>query len=438
MINFDPNLEIRVLKTVLETRNAGLITSLNQEYFGFPVAKEIWNRISSLRQNGKPMPSSLTLSGDTVLSENAQTVLRGDVPPFNENEIPLIIEQLNLYRQGRVIFDMNQKVLDLMKESSPDISQARFQIEKCLLGLQNSKTEDEVLTYGYDNDLTLDRYENMMSKNMNDLYVPTGFYSIDSQQGGLGRGKLYAIGAKSGGGKSTLANQICINAYLHGFSSNYNSFEMGWEECMIRTQAAISRIPASRFNLKNYTEVDKVESDRKLAEFLAHGEASGKRLQYNCPGGRKLNLAQLFAEIEHLKFDLVVIDYINLLEYLNPKESMWWNLGESFRLAKQFAERTKSVVIMLVQIDEDTGKIKYAQSIKHHSDGVWIWDWNEQAEETGIVEVEQIKLRNFKPTKFNLRAEFEYCSFTDTSGPGRATTRPNGAVVAPPKPMEFS
>ena len=774
MINFDPNLETRVVKTVLETRSPKLLTALTPDYFGFPVAREIWLRIASLRQNGKTIPSALTMSGDSVLSENAQTLLKGDVAPFSDDELDHAIEQLNFYRQGRVILEMNQKILEIMKEPMPDLSGARFQIEKGLSGLQNSKTEDETLTYGYDNDTTLDRYEFMMSKNVDDLFVPTGFYSIDSQQGGLGRGKLYAIGAKSGGGKcfakgtpillfsgkiksveelevgdelmgpdskprkitglargqeemfevipvkgnpftvnrshilslqrvkdkeietinlsvgeyleknqsfkntfklyrsgvvsfpqkktsippyilgvylgdgsrhnkkittnnpaiinqlkdfadsigaeltsrisrtsfahyitfgrrggrdiknpvleefkkcvegedkripeeylinseenrlellaglldtdghlhhnfyevvtkfeplkegilflarslgfaayakektvmtqkglikyyrinisgevhkipirtehkkgqerkqvksvlrtgfslvskgvgdyygfevegpdrlfllgdftvthnSTLANQICINAYLKGFSSNYNSFEMGWEECMIRTQAAISRIPANRFNLKSYTETDKAKSDRVLAEFLSLGETTGKRLQYNCPGGRKLNLAQLFAEIEHLKFDLVVVDYINLLEYINPKESMWWNLGEAFRLAKQFAERTKSVVIMLVQIDEDTGKIKYAQSIKHHSDGVWIWDWNEQTEETGVVEVEQIKLRNFKPTKFNLRAEFEYCSFTDTNGPNMATSPPKPKnTVTPVQPMEFS
>jgi len=775
VINFDPNLEIRTIKTVLETKNPRLLVQLNQDYFGFPVAKEIWARISNLRQNGKAIPSSSTMAGDTVLSESAQEVLKGEVEPFGPDEVDLIFDQLNTYRQARVILQMNQKVLDLMKEKTPDLPKARIEIERCLSNLQNSKAEDEVLTYGYDNDVTLDRYESMMGKDVTTLYVPTGFYSIDSQQGGLGRGKLYAIGARSGGGKcfkkgtpilmfsgeikkvedlivgdqlmgpdssprtitglargkeemfkvipvkgdpftvnkshilslqrkkthgvettnisveeflkkqdyeratyklyrseavsfpeqknnippyilgvylgdgarhnkkittsnesivseltqffesmgasittrssessfthypsfdycggndlknpileefkrcvegenkvvpreylinsienrlellaglldtdghyhhgfyeivtkfeplkeallflarslgfaayfsekhvetqkginkyyricisgdvdkiplrtphkkatkrnqlksvlrtgftleseglgdyygfevrgpdrlfllgdftvthnSTLANQICINAYLHGFSSNYNSFEMGWEECMIRTQAAISRIPANRFNLKNYTESDKAKSDKMLAEFLAHGESTGKRLQYNCPGGRKLNLLQLFSEIEHLKFDVIVVDYINLLEYINPKESMWWNLGEAFRLAKQFAERTQSVVVMLVQLDEETGKIKYAQSIKHHSDGVWVWDYNEQAEETGIVEVEQIKLRNFKPTKFNLRAEFEYCSFTDTNGPGLAPQPKANTVqtINPPRPMDFS
>ena len=145
-----------------------------------------------------------------------------------------------------------------------------------------------------------------------------------------------------------------------------------------------------------------------------------------------INIIELFSQAENLNHDVVIIDYINLMAPINPKDKLWENIGEAFRLAKRWAEKTQKVVIMLVQIDEDTGAIKYAKSIKHHSDGVWVWKWGETEKETGQVEIEQIKLRNFKPTKFPLQAEFEFCTFTEMSA-GVATP-----VGTTPKPMDLN
>jgi hypothetical protein len=204
------------------------------------------------------------------------------------------------------------------------------------------------------------------------------------------------------------------------------------EECLARTQSYISRIPHDRFQLVTLTAEDRKHSDKVLAKMLAAGAAGGYRLDYVSPKV-DLNLSQLFSKIENLNYDVVVIDYINLMAPLNPKEPMWSNLGEAFRLAKRFAERMNCVVIMLVQVDEETGGIKYAKSIKHHSDGIWIWKWGPVEKEAGIVEVEQIKLRNFAPIKFTLKPEFEYCSFTESYGMGATSATTSKG----PEPMKL-
>jgi len=253
-----------------------------------------------------------------------------------------------------------------------------------------------------------------------------------------GPDRLFLLGDFTVTHNSTLANQIAINAHLGGltphevfvkgivptqcYSVNYNTFEMGKEECLLRNQPNLTRIPSNRFQLQSLTPAERKKSDQIFARFLAHGEKFGKRLEYNCPS-RDINISQLITAIEPMSFDIVVVDYINLMSYINPKESMWWNIGEAFRLMKRFAERTRSAVIMVVQIDEETKNIKYAKSIRHHSDGVWLWDWNDAIKEAGgLVEVDQNKLRNFAPCKFNLQAEFEYCAFSESFGSGADPT----------------
>lgn len=427
MQNFDPALETRILKTILDKKSGALLTSLNKEWFGMPTAKEIWTRIDVLKQNGKTIPSSELLSSDPVLSESAQNLLKGNSNPFEELEVDEALSLLDRYRQGRVIFQMLQDVTNICKTNDANLGEARQKIEKCLSFLQIPSHELEVLSYGADNERALEIYEALMSKDVKDIFVPTGFSAIDLQQGGMARGRVYTIGAPSGGGKSTFVNNIAINMYHKACKSvGYYSFEMSREECLMRTQANITRIPADRFQLKKLSPEERKKSDKMFAQFLAHGEKHGCRLDYHCPT-KDINIAELFAQAEHLNYDAVVVDYINLMAPLDPKKAGWENIGESFRLAKRWAEKVHKIVIMLVQIDEDTGAIKYAKSIKHHSDGVWQWDWSETERETGQVEINQSKLRNFKPMKFTLQADFEFCAFTEPpigSSLGSTAARP--------------
>jgi replicative DNA helicase len=411
---------------------SGLSATLQTEWFGSPISREIWDRIASLKKNGKQIPTAETMATDPVLSEKAQTILNGDLQTLKLLEIESAVEQLNFYRRGRLIFNAVEEVSNICKVQEPDLEKARQIFERTIKQFQYENIDAEMLSYGAENEKVMEAYERMLSINPDEKFIPTGFNQIDKQQGGLSRGRLYTIGAPSGGGKSTLANCMAVNMYNSKHSVGYFTFEMKEEECLARTQSYMSRIPHDRFQLVTLTKEDRKHSDKVLARMLAAGEAGGYRLDYVSPK-TDLNLAQLFARIENFNYDVIVIDYINLMAPLNPKEPMWANLGEAFRLAKRFAEKHNCAVIMLVQVDEETGGIKYAKSIKHHSDGIWIWEFGPEQRESGLVEVQQIKLRNFMPIKFNLKAEFEYCSFTESYGAGAAPApKPKG-----PEPMKL-
>jgi replicative DNA helicase len=431
---FDPSLETRILKTLLDQKAGNLLTTLNQEWFGMPTTQEIWHRIEVLRKNGKPIPSSETLSSDPVLSEAAQTLLKGQGNRvLDAGEIEHTLDQLDKLRKGRLIFKMLHQVTDLCKTNDADLGKAQNEIEKCLQQIQSPSLEQELLSYGFENERALDLYESLMNRDVNEQFIQTGYTAIDAQQGGLSRGRVYTIGAPSGGGKSTLANNMAINIYRKSLKSvGYWSFEMNREECLLRTQANITRIPNDRFQLKKLSADERKKSDKALVQFLMHGEKHGVRLDYHCPS-RDINIIDLFAQAENLNYDVIICDYINLMAPINPRDKLWENIGEAFRLAKRFAEKTQKIIIMIVQIDEDTGAIKYAKSIKHHSDGVWTWKWSDTEKETGQIEVDQVKLRNFKPISFPLQAEFEFCAFTEA---------PAGAVFSAsgpsPKPMNLN
>lgn len=433
MINFDPLLETRILKTMLDDRALQWTSFINQEWFGQKYTREIINRVLNLKTHGKQVPRSELLATDPALSPEAQALLKGPTSPLTLDESEAAIARLDQLRKGRIIFSMCTQVVDICKENDPDLLKAENELRKGLTSLQTATFEDEFLSYGQGNDGVLDLYDAAMQKTLDEKFIRTGISAVDKQQGGLSRGRLYAIGAPSGGGKSVMANKIAISAYLQGHSVAYGSLELNREECMFRTQANISRIPHDKFQLKTLTSEEERISRSKLAKFLALGERNGNRLDYVCPK-QDINLLQFFDMVEPLSIDVVAVDYLNLMKPINPKEGLWWNLGEGFRLAKRFAEKMQCVVLMLVQIDEETGDIKYAKSIKHHSDGVWVWKYDDKQRQGGMpVEVEQIKLRNFAPTKFTLMPEFEYCDFTEAYGAGAPSSNPGEATASPMK-----
>src|SRR5208282_2511798 len=144
--------------------------------------------------------------------------------------------------------------------------------------LQSADFSAELLSYGYENEKILEFYDEQMAKNPDETFIPSGFTVIDKQQGGLSRGRVYTIGAPSGGGKSTLANDIAIRIAQGKHSVGYFSFEMSREECLFRTQANMTRIPHDKFLLKNFSPEERKKSDVVLTKFLAQLQAKGIRL----------------------------------------------------------------------------------------------------------------------------------------------------------------
>jgi len=441
--DFDPVLETRAVKTLLDRKPSSFLKQLSLEWFGLATTREIWARVDSLRRNGRDIPGYQVLSTDPVLSEKARSLLSGPAAlaaPFEENEYASVLTQLDAYRQGRVIAGMAKSIVEKFsanRGTADDLAAAKLEIENALSKLQNAALEEEVLCMGGTEEKAVEAYE-FYEQHMNERVdvncIPTGIRAIDKQQGGLFRGKLYTIGAPSGGGKSTMAKKIAENVVAKaGLTARYCSLEMSKEECLDRTASTLSRIPHDKFTLKTLTPMEREKSDRTMLRFLSQGAMRGARLDYHCPA-RNISVPEFLQEIEHENYSLLVLDYINLFRPINPKEGLWWNIGEAFRLVKLFAERKRCAVIMLVQVDEDTGSIKYAKSIKHHSDGVWTWDYNKEKAEAGIpVDVDQIKMRGFKPMKFALLPQFEYCDFTESSESigGVAQPNPNTRQEAP-------
>lgn len=73
--------------------------------------------------------------------------------------------------------------------------------------------------------------------------VPTGYLALDRKLGGMRPKRLYLLGARPSMGKTALGNAISARAAAAGFRVLFVSAEMGADDVMSRTIAALAKLP---------------------------------------------------------------------------------------------------------------------------------------------------------------------------------------------------
>lgn len=233
-----------------------------------------------------------------------------------------------------------------------------------------------------------------------DDIIPTGFQVYDELSGGFDRGSFVALGATSGGGKSTLATQLCVNMAKMGYKVVLVPLEMSKKEMGNRLLANIGNMELSKIRRHKLDEREKDLLTKRHRRWRKAIYTNGGRFTIFRPE-EDLDIDEVYAAVSALKCDVCIIDYISLLKGIDD-ENQWLRLGSIARRAKVNAEITNRVNILLCQVNED-GKIRYAGAIKEHATSAWIWTPSDEDKESGIVRIEQIKSRNSQPFPFSLK-----------------------------------
>ena len=171
-------------------------------------------------------------------------------------------------------------------------------------------------------------------------YISTGFTWMDRELGGgfLERGRaLYIFSGPTNSGKSIVLGNVVTNILKQGKTVALISLEMPEYVYAKRISSQLSKIPMR--GLKNESE--------QLRSFLNNyqNKHPGARLfikeypPHNITPASINTYLQRLALKERVKFDAIVLDYLNLIEAMNPS-------GSSFTDGKKVAEHTRSLSYM--------------------------------------------------------------------------------------------
>ena len=412
-----PN-EITAVMTLLSKHKepASLVlTSLNAKHFDDARTKEIYSLVLSMAKRRKKMPGYKVLKQDPRLSAEAQELLNEKAyPPCRTlGDAEQVVSVLEKLRQARVILTMFDKTMGKMQEDAADPEEAFSIIEKGMLEAR-AFDADECLKIAKNGNLE-EAVEILLNRDKPST-LPTGFKDFDSEAGGLPRKGLTTIAATSGGGKSCMALQIAINCFWQGYSVAIVTLEMSKEQMTGRLMSNQSGVSYRDINLAQLNDMQKNRIRKSRDAMMKQTEKVGTRLDIF--SRTDTTISNISLELRAFDYDLIVIDYINLL---NKDDSEQKNeaaaLGEIARIAKVQAASSNAAWIILAQLNEQ-GIVKYSRAIKEHSDYMLTWSYGDAEKESHIIEVDQQKSRNSEAFKFNLRENFKVQRFENAGDSG--------------------
>ncbi len=400
-----------------------LLSKLRKEHFGLYATQQIFTRITTLIENNKDIPSVDIFRVDPALPDDCKAYINNlqQSPVTCLEDANQLFEFLEKYRAVRTLMIGAENILSSIKVEDPDIDKIVTDLESNILNIKSKSVDTVILHSGVGDNLD-SILDDMTSNNESDL-IQTGFKTFDKLSGGFERTGLVILSSTPGGGKSTMAIQLGINmSLIFKYNVCLVSLEMNKKQCWNRYISNITQTPYTLIRTRKLSR-DQKEGLRK--KYHLHKEKlkeNKARFSVLVPESN-FSLAQYEMMLKPYKYDVIMFDYINLLSRdENYNMANWEKLMDHSKNGKQMARNMNTLIIMLAQLNEATGKIKYAQAINENCDNWWKWLRGDKEIESHLIEVEQGKARDSITFNFTLLENFEYMTLQDT-GSGEMTYR---------------
>ena len=208
--------------------------------------------------------------------------------------------------------------------------------------------------------------------------ISTGFPTIDKHTGGMMGGQVWVFAGEPGDGKSTIIQNLAEFSGLAGHSVRWYSLEMTRNEQMLRVVSSAAKID----NGKLYTgSLSKGEG-----QSLTSAAGRLKRCQVQLVEVEDATATDIFADIERSDAEIVVVDYLQLMEDASARKSDTREgvLASISRRQKRLARRTGKTILTASQLN-DSGKLRESRAIGQDADKVFmVRKFEDEKAETGF------------------------------------------------------
>jgi replicative DNA helicase len=293
----DINAEVAILGSAMCSNDAVLdaVSILSNECFHEDINRRIFSLMKDLHHKGSPIDQiTIAESLPKELRQRVFDIVSAVPSALHSKYYASLVKNLYLERM------VSDACLIASKDPSnkENISKLRDAILAMDANDSNVKRMPEML-----NSYTAILDERMLG---NDFRVKSGLRTFDNVIGGFKRGHMISIGGRPNSGKSALLVKLSINALKMGRKVLYISGEVTHSEMIDRMVAIIGSIDARVLDSSRVREYSMkvTESLEKMNNFpFWFKSTDGKK------GG--LTMGQIYADVETVQPDMLVIDYLN-------------------------------------------------------------------------------------------------------------------------------
>lgn len=390
---------------------------------------------SHIREN-MGLGTTETLTIDT-LSQNAifESPVRGIIGSLKFNTLIDDPAQLEVVCKGLIDHYGTEFVLETLRaplerlqsgEVGFDVILKELQIELEAAGLKLFK--DSVIPLGLGDGCNIEDTIKRVTSQENNIFIRTGLASIDRQIGGFSRGDVIVLAAPSSHGKTLMMLSFALNMIFNSkqpLSVLFVTMEVKDVTIFHRLVAQRMMMPLNQ--VKEVTMPDEflvehidagskahklqeVQNNREkigdaLRRFHEELEAKGSRFDVKTYG--QFSPDDLLRELAIHPYDVVVIDYLNLMSSSSNNEADWLRLSVLTRDLKNISTSRDMIIITAQQLDEVKKEIRYSMAVKEHCDILIQWELPPEVREAagGVVDMYFKKGRNVGTFTFTLNID---------------------------------
>lgn len=343
---------------------------ISEKLFFHPAHKRIFNSAIELWKEGQgcdlvTITEHMSNAGTLELSGGAAFVTECFISPCVVSNWEGYVEILKHKHTSRLAIAAAERIIASANDpaSAGELSEI---VQKALVAVAaDAETTSRIESVKEVAIARLNEYEEIVKNRGKLIGITSGFRLLDEITGGFRNGQLIVIGAPTKGGKTTVAmNMAMRTADVDNNPVGIISLEMSKGELMDRLIASKSGADLSLLTKAG-------EIDKQLMSRIAQGASQIAKLPIWIRDESSLNCLQLRAAVRRMvavhNVKMVVVDYIQLLEPTNTKDSRERQVAEASRTLKTLAKELGIVIIALTQLNSD-GASRESRAIEHDSD----------------------------------------------------------------------
>ena len=249
---------------------------------------------------------------------------------------------------------LERELLNVTREIADDILTANYNFselldfsEKRINNVLNKRQTGSFLKIDLAADKVFDIIESTKETDHNITGLDTGFKKLNDMTFGFQDGELIILAARPGVGKSAFALNIATNACrLANASVAFFSLEMSIDQLVMRLFSSLSGVSLTKIRSGNLSKTEMamlLTAKQELSKFNLYLDESNTT-----------DLSEIRAKCKKLKresgLDLIIVDYLQLLNVANSRGNRTEEVGQISRGLKILARELGVPVLALSQL----------------------------------------------------------------------------------------
>lgn len=262
-----------------------------------------------------------------------------------EEKIAILLD----YRKRRILYREGFRLAEAAGGNNfmEELEEIAAKVVEVIQDIDNTMKEDVVSAKEACNDLIQEIKDVQDGKQ---VALKTDFQFIDVDEGGLRLGALSVLAARSGQGKSALAEQILINIAKNGDSGAYVSMEMPPKDVMKRAVSSESDITMRELFVDRNPSMEQLRLEcQRLSSIPLYFPCIGKSMtiQNITDGIRKV--------VRKYKAKIVVVDYLQrIIDNSKKNETNEQFIGRCVTSLKDIAQMLNIHIMLLCQVNRSS------------------------------------------------------------------------------------